>query len=189
MEPTAANEPANEPATDPATVPITTERLILRTYLPGDETWMHAVYSRPEVTELLLDEPWTRQYTLNRLGDRLMKTDLLGPTGTLALVIEYQGVPVGDVMIWTTTYGNAEMGWVLNPDYGGRGLAAEAVTAVIAHAFARGLHRVVAQMDARNTASAKLARRVGLTQEAHFHSNWWNKGEWTDTLVFATVTG
>lgn len=167
--------------------PIHTDRLTLRTYLPGDETWMHDLYSRPEVTELLLDEPWNREYTLNRLGDRLMKTDLLGPTGTLALVIEYEGTPVGDVMVWTTTYGNAEMGWVLDPDAGGRGIASEAVTAVIAHAFDRGLHRVVAQMDARNDASAKLATRVGMTQEAHFRANWWSKGEWTDTLVFAVL--
>lgn len=167
--------------------PIRTDRLTLRTYLPGDEEWMHDLYSRPEVTALLLDEPWNREYTLNRLGDRLMKTDLLGPAGTLALVIEYGGTPVGDVMIWTTTYGNAEMGWVLDPDAGGRGIASEAVTAVIAHAFDRGLHRVVAQMDARNAASAKLATRVGMTQEAHFRANWWSKGEWTDTLVFAVL--
>ena len=167
--------------------PIRTDRLTLRTYLPGDEEWMHDLYSRPEVTAQLLDEPWNREYTLNRLGDRLMKTDLLGPTGTLALVIEYGGTPVGDVMIWTTTYGNAEMGWVLDPDAGGRGIASEAVTAVIDHAFGRGLHRVVAQMDARNAASAKLATRVGMTQEAHFRANWWSKGEWTDTLVFAVL--
>lgn len=167
--------------------PIRTDRLTLRTYLPGDETWMHDLYSRPEVTELLLDEPWNREYTLNRLGDRLMKTDLLGFAGTLGLVIEEDGTPVGDVMIWTTTYGNAEVGWVLDLDAGGRGIASEAVTAVIAHAFDRGLHRVVAQMDARNTASAKLAERIGMTQEAHFRSNWYSKGEWTDTLVFAVL--
>lgn len=111
---------------------------------------MHDLYSRPEVTVRLLDEPWNREYTLNRLGD------LLGFTGTLALVIEEDGTPVGDVMIWTTTYGNAKMGWVLDP-------------------------------DARNTASAKLATRVGMTQEAHFRANWWSKGEWTGTLVFAVL--
>ena len=47
-----------------------------------------------------------------------------------------------------------------------------------------GLHRVVAQMDARNTASARLATAVGMRHEAHMRQDWWNKGEWTDTLVF-----
>lgn len=42
-------------------------------------------------------------------------------------------------------------------------------------------------MDARNTASARLAERVGMVQEAHFRKNWWSKGEWTDTLIFAQL--
>ena len=32
-------------------------------------------------------------------------------------------------------------------------------------------------MDARNTHSARLATAVGIRLD------WWNKGEWTDTLV------
>lgn len=46
-----------------------------------------------------------------------------------------------------------------------------------------GLRRVVAQLDARNTASARLATAVGMRPEAHMRQDWWNKGEWTDTLV------
>jgi len=49
------------------------------------------------------------------------------------------------------------------------------------------VHRVVAQMDARNTASARLAARVGMRQEAHFRRDFWSKGEWTDTLVFGLL--
>src|SRR5690606_40932683 len=50
-----------------------------------------------------------------------------------------------------------------------------------------GLHRVAAQMDARNSASARLAERVGMRREAHLRSNWWCKGEWTDTLIYARL--
>jgi RimJ/RimL family protein N-acetyltransferase len=42
-------------------------------------------------------------------------------------------------------------------------------------------------MDARNTASAKLARRIGMRQEAHLRQDWWSKGEWTDTLIFGML--
>lgn len=42
-------------------------------------------------------------------------------------------------------------------------------------------------MDARNSASAALARRVGLRLEAHHIADWFSKGEWTDTLVFAQL--
>ena len=49
------------------------------------------------------------------------------------------------------------------------------------------VHRVTAQLDARNTASERLAARVGMRQEAHHRQDFWSKGEWTDTLVFAVL--
>jgi aminoglycoside 6'-N-acetyltransferase len=62
------------------------------------------------------------------------------------------------------------------------------VSRVLEHAFDdHHLHRVVAQMDARNTASAALATRVGMTQEAHLRQDWWCKGEWTDTIIYAIL--
>lgn len=62
------------------------------------------------------------------------------------------------------------------------------MTALIDLVFATPrLRRVVAQMDARNESSARLARRIGLRREAHFRQNAWIKNEWTDTVVFATL--
>jgi RimJ/RimL family protein N-acetyltransferase len=40
-------------------------------------------------------------------------------------------------------------------------------------------------MDARNTASARLAERIGMRLDAHLTHHLRVKGEWTDTLVFA----
>lgn len=171
-------------------LPLTTDRLTLRLYREGDDVWMYELYSRPEVTRLLLDEPWTPAFAVNRLADRIVKTDLHGDLQTLALVIEHDGTPIGDIMMWLSdqTGKAAEIGWVLNPDAGGRGFATEAVRAVLDLAFGDlGLHRVVAQMDARNTASASLAERLGMRQEAYFRQNWWSKGQWTDTRVFAVL--
>jgi RimJ/RimL family protein N-acetyltransferase len=167
---------------------IRTERLVLRLYREGDEVWMHRLYSRPEVVERLLDYPWDEEFALDRLKDRIARTDLDGSLGTLALVVEHEGAPVGDVMVWRSERGTAEIGWVLDPDHGGQGFGTEAVKEVLDLCFRiYGLHRVVARMDARNEASARLAARVGMTQEAHFRSDWWIKGEWTDTLVFARL--
>jgi RimJ/RimL family protein N-acetyltransferase len=50
-----------------------------------------------------------------------------------------------------------------------------------------GWHRVTARVDARNTASAALARRLGMRQEAHLVENEWFKGMWTDELGFALL--
>ncbi|WP_239451843.1 GNAT family N-acetyltransferase [Frondihabitans sp. PAMC 28766] len=78
----------------------------------------------------------------------------------------------------------------MEPSSTANGFASEAVTAALRLAFERhDAHRVVAQMDARNTGSARLATRVGMRREAHFRSDFWSKSEWTDTLVFAMIDG
>ena len=119
-----------------------------------------------------------------------MQRNNLKEVGSLALVLEIEGKVVGDIGIWLTndTKEVAEIGWAMNPAFGGQGLATEAVSAVLKLAFDfYDLHRVEAQMDARNAASAKLCQRVGMQKEAHHRQNWWSKGEWTDTLIYAVL--
>ena len=170
--------------------PLATERLRLRPHNADDAEWLHELYSQPDVARYLLDEPWTAEVTHDKLTERLAKTDIDGETGALALVIEHDGVPIGDVALWLTDHEHrqGEIGWVLDPAHGGQGFASEAVRAVLALGFDHyRLHRVTAQMDARNSASAALARRVGLRLEAHHVQDWFSKGEWTDTLIFARL--
>jgi RimJ/RimL family protein N-acetyltransferase len=97
---------------------------------------------------------------------------------------------VGDVVLFFRSRADrgGEIGYVFHPDAGGRGYATEACSAVLGLAFdGLGLHRVVARLDARNEASARLAARLGMRQEAHFLRNELFKGEWTDELVFALL--
>ena len=170
--------------------PLATERLRLRPHNADDAEWLHELYSRPDVARYLLDEPWTAEVTHDKLTERLAKTDMDGETGALALVIEHDGVPIGDVALWLTDHEHrqGEIGWVLDPAHGGQGFASEAVRAVLALGFDHyRLHRITARMDARNSASAALARRVGLRLEAHHVQDWFSKGEWTDTLIYARL--
>lgn len=173
----------------PVVLPLVTDRLTLRAHEAEDAVWLHRIYSRPDVARYLLDEPWSAADAARHVAERLMKTDVDG-AGALALVVEYEGMPVGDVLLWLTDTERrvAEIGWVLDPEHGGQGFAREAVAEVLRLAFEHyRLHRVAAQMDARNTASATLAGAVSMVQEAHLRQDWWNKGEWTDTLVFAML--
>ncbi|GAB2506100.1 Spermidine N(1)-acetyltransferase [Corynebacterium atrinae] len=176
---------------DLSPLPLVTERLQLRLHRPDDDVWLHDIYPQAEVARFLLKEPWTREEAGQHLDTRLAKTDLDGPTTALALVIEHEGSPIGDISLWMTNAERrvAEIGWVLDPRFGGKGFAREAVRAVADMGFDHyRLHRIAAQMDARNTASAKLAATVGMQQEAHLRQDWWNKGEWTDTLIFGALS-
>jgi len=49
------------------------------------------------------------------------------------------------------------------------------------------LHRIVARIDERNESSVRLARRLGMRQEARLVRNEFFKGEWSTELDFAML--
>ncbi|WP_058954948.1 GNAT family N-acetyltransferase [Kocuria rhizophila] len=171
--------------------PLRTERLALRPYRSDDLEWVASVYSRPDVVRFLLGDPWTREEAQENVARRMARDDLEGPSGSLNLVIDRGDESIGNVSLWFTdkSLGLAEIGWVLDPDYGGQGYAREAVRAVVRLGFEHyGLHRIVAEMDARNEASARLASSVDMRREAHHLQDYWSKGEWTDSLIYALLS-
>lgn len=176
---------------DSLPLPLCTPRLTLRPHRLDDAASLLAYYSRPEVAVHLLEEPWTPEYAAEQSQSLTRRTGLETAARALALVIEHEGRVIGDVALWLTEeeLPVAEIGWVLDPRQRARGFAAEAAGALLRAGFETyGLHRVAAQMDARNTASARLAERIGMTREAHLRQNWWSKGEWTDTVVYGALS-
>jgi RimJ/RimL family protein N-acetyltransferase len=172
-------------------LPLTTERLHLRAHVADDAGWLHRIYSRPDVAQYLLDEPWTTADAAEKAVRRSQDTGLDGETGALSLAVELDGRGIGDVSLWLPEKERrvAEIGWVLDPDVGGRGYAREAAASVLALAFDHyALHRVVAHMDARNHASAKLADAIGMHREGVLRRHWWFKNEWADTLIFGSLS-
>lgn len=100
------------------------------------------------------------------------------------------GELIGDLLLrWISAQDECgELGYVFHPAHGGRGYASEAAHAVLHLAFDDlRLHRVIARVDARNTASARLAARLGMRQEAHLVENSRFTGEWSDELDFALL--
>lgn len=184
---------------EPLELPLTTDRLRLRAYRESDAEVLLPIYSREDVARFLLQDPWTAEVAETEIAKRLPRTGLETESRALALVIETaDGLDslegsriIGDIAIWLEDGSDekAEIGWVLDPVAGGHGFATEAAIAMLGVAFDHyGLHRVFAQMDSRNTASAKLAERIGMRQEAHLRRDWWSKGEWTDTLIYAMLS-
>jgi RimJ/RimL family protein N-acetyltransferase len=117
------------------------------------------------------------------------------------LVVEHGGTVVGDLMLriedaWSQTEVTeqargvqAELGWTLDPAYGGRGFATEAVRAAIALCFEQlGLRRVMAICFADNTASWRLMERVGMRREAHtLQDSLHRDGRWLDGYQYALL--
>ncbi|WP_402469678.1 GNAT family N-acetyltransferase [Isoptericola aurantiacus] len=173
-----------------APLPVRTSRLVLRTYTEEDVEPLLEYNADPEVARFLLEEPWTPENAETQVARRMQRTGIEEPGSALALVVEHEGQVVGDVALWTTgdTTSRGEVGWAFHPAHTGRGFATEAMRTVLQIAFDHyRMHRVVAQLDARNDRSARLCERIGLKQEGRLREDWWSKGEWTDTLVYAML--
>lgn len=174
-----------------ALFPHHTDRLTLRFHEPRDHDALLRVYSRDDVARYLLEEPWTHVKTSERLAKRITRRTLFEEPHSLSLIIEDdRGRYVGDLALWLTDveHRQAEIGWVLDPEHSGHGYATEAASALLRLAFTRfDVHRVAAEMDARNSASAALARRLGFRLEGHMIEDLYCKGEYTDTFVFGML--
>jgi RimJ/RimL family protein N-acetyltransferase len=174
------------------TYPVATARLDLRPLTPADADELLSYRGRADVCRYLPFEPMTAAVLAERLASDLGRREIREPGESLTLGARLRdtGRLVGDVVLFfrSREHAGGEIGYVFHPDVAGRGYAAEACTAVLDLAFdGLGLHRVIARLDARNTASARLAARLGLRQEAHFVRNERFKGEWADELVFAVL--
>lgn len=170
--------------------PIQTERLLLRAHRPDDLEPLLAYYSDPEVARYIPWQPWSRAEAEEHLAKRLTRTGIHQRDSTLAFVVEREERVIGDIVLWPAddTLERGEMGWAFHPAASGHGYATEAVRALIGVAFGTyRMRRVFAQLDARNTASARLCERVGMKQEAHLRQDCWAKGEWTDSLIYGLL--
>lgn len=172
--------------------PLVTDRLDLRLLRSDDVDAVHAYQSLPEVAQYQLFEPRTREQVAERIADRSSHDRLADSGDFLQLAIERRSDQrvIGDLYLALRSVDDstAAIGWSLHPAAQGQGFATEAARAGLATAFeTMHLHRVVADLDPRNTASIALCLRLGMRQEAHFVRDLLFKGGWADTLVFAIL--
>lgn len=151
----------------PATI-LTTEHLILRELAPDDILALCDIYNKTEVREYLEDysgdiilekeklEAYIKNiyhfYGYGLWGVFTKESNrLIGRCG-----IEYKSLGQEDVH---------ELGYLLDPDYQGKGYATECTTAVINYCTQKlDLHRIVAVIEKSNIPSQELAKRVEMQQ-------------------------
>lgn len=170
-------------------LPIHTERLTLRRTIPEDAVPMARAWADPDFARFLLrPQQNLAEVTFSTLarskpfdGEKL---------DALSLIMEHEGVAVGDVIIMFEGAGlsTAEIGWTVHPWAGGQGLGTEAARVMLELAFEfYGVRRVVANLDAANERSAAMCERLGMRREVHRLADFWSKGRWTDSYEYAIL--
>jgi len=82
----------------------------------------------------------------------------------------------------------AEIGYILLPEYHGKGIIPEAVNRLIRYGFDDlKLHSIEAVIDPENLASEKVLQKCGFVKEAHFKESSFYEGRFMDKVIYSLL--
>jgi RimJ/RimL family protein N-acetyltransferase len=165
---------------------LTSERLRLRELIESDIPALFAVFSDPLVMRYWSSLPLTERSEAARLLADIQTACRRGE------FYQWGIEPIGGAgIIGTVTlrhisliHQRAEIGFALATAHEGQGLAREAVSLVLRHAFeTMGLYRIEADVDPSNAASLALLQRLGFRREGLLRSRFFVGGERCDSVI------
>lgn len=158
---------------------IVTERLILRRARADDLADVHAVLSHPRAMRYWSTPPH-RTIDESRAWLDSMIEDPPGERDDF--IVEHDGKAIGKAGCWRLP----EIGFILHPDYWGRGLAREALSAIVPHLFARfAIPAITADVDPHNLACLKLLKGLGFEETGRAARTWLVGETWCDSIYLA----
>jgi RimJ/RimL family protein N-acetyltransferase len=172
---------------------LESERLQLR-FLNRDDVDDVLIYqSDPESVRYIPWEPRDRNQVIEGLlkaesclGLRTNNQSLM-----LAVVLKETGQVIGQLnsKIVDEANNTANIGYVINQNYRGKGYCAEAVSRLLDDIFTvQNVRRVIADIDVRNETSIRVVERLGFRREATFLENDYLKGEWCTMHLYALLS-
>ena len=170
---------------------LETERLTLRRMLVGDCYDMYEYARLPEVTRHLTWSPHgSVEYTKEYLA-YLSHHYQLGDFYDWAVILKEENKMIGTCGFTRFHFPHdvGEVGYVINPSYSGRGIATEALSAVLAFGFERlGLHRIEAKYMLGNDPSRRVMEKVGMRFEGVTYGGMKIKGIYRDIGTCAILS-
>lgn len=168
-----------------------TNRLLLRPFAASDWEQYADYHARAEVYAFLYRAAPTGD-ALREQFDRVLRArfEVDGDVYRLAVTLKEGGAIAGEVLLKMASRDalQAEVGYIFNPAFTGRGYATEAVAAILSIGFQTiRFHRIFARLDAANKGSVGVVERLSLRREAHLRENDRFNGKWGDEYVYALL--
>lgn len=176
------------PALDPVT--LITPRLILRPLTEADVPALFAIFSHPDVMRYWSYPALNDMAQAQEMLQRIQASYREGSALRLGIERRSDGVVLGTCALFSfhAASRRAEIGYALGRPYWGAGYMHEALTALAAYAFTTlDLHRLEADIDPRNTGSARTLERLGFQKEGHLRERWIVDGEISDTVWYGLL--
>jgi ribosomal-protein-alanine N-acetyltransferase len=171
---------------------LETERFILRAAVSDDAPEIFGLWSNPQVVRYLARQPMTS------LEEGVQRVEAYQTQFAEQLSIQWMITPrehgrvIGNCLFWNfeKAHDRAEIGYMLSPDYWGKGIMVEVASRVLNFGFTTmGLHSVEARTDPANAASQGLLKKLGFVQEGYFRENYYDPVEekYVDTSIFSLL--
>jgi len=160
-------------------VEIVTPRLLLRRPRPDDLDAMFAIMSDPRTMRYWSTLPHADREVTRAWLDRMLARNAAGGEDFL---IEFEGRVVGNVGAGRLP----DFGFILHPDFWGRGFATEASVAFIDYAFrTTEIAELTADVDPRNAASLRVLERLGFVETGRAENTFLLGEEWCHSVYLA----
>ncbi len=171
-------------------IQLETERLHLRWPRAQDAEDILAIYSNAEVARYLSRPAWHDIKQAHAWLDRMHAEHEQGSGLQLMLERGEDARVIGTCTLFRLDFDNrrAEIGYTLAREYWGHGYMHEALTALLQHGFdSLRLHRIEADIDPRNTPSARVLGRLGFRHEGRLRQRWQVAGEISDSDIYGLL--
>lgn len=162
---------------------FSTERLIVRKFVPDDYADIAEILTDPDVTYFEPYETFTKEACVAEAVNFSESEEFYA--------VELDGKVIGKIYFSDKGFGSYEIGYTFNKAYWGRGFAAESISGMIKYAFeVMNVRRIIAEIDTRNNKSINLVERVGMRREAE-HKELFprkeNDGCYNDFYIYAIL--
>jgi ribosomal-protein-alanine N-acetyltransferase len=168
---------------------IETERLVLRQVRMEDLYDLFLMRSNPVVMKYVGRPRPKTEADILPLLERIKEAN--DEAILWALTEKGEDKLFGTICYWNIDKPNsrAELGYMMMPEYYGRGIMDEALKAVVEYGFkSMELHSVVAFTSPHNQPSIKLLERNGFLREGYFREDFFFEGKYLDTAVYSLLT-
>ena len=169
---------------------LETERLRLRRINKNDASAVFALRSNPE-TMRYVPRPLAQNIDDALAHIALIDEKIDTNTGinwsiTLKGSDEFIGI-IGNFRVEFENY-RAEIGYMLLPEFQGKGIVSEAIACVVQYGFREmKLHSIEAIIDPQNVASGRVLEKNGFVKEAHLRENEFWQGKFLDTVIYSVI--
>jgi len=166
-------------------------RVRLRRMGEGDVPSLFAIYSSEEGTRYLARPRMTDSAEAQQMLARIEAGYADGSALQLAIERNSDGAFLGVCLLFNIVLGRAaraEIGYTLAREHWRQGYLAEALPALIDHAFgAMQLNRLEADIDPENAASARVLERLGFRREGLLRERWIVRGKPSDSAMYGLL--